>query len=642
MINSKKIQGYIDSDNISEGMKQEQRDTIGEQCIRGYDVDLNSRKDLDELNKKAMKLAKQTFETKSFPWPDAANVKYPLITVASIQFASRALPELIPDEKITNMKVLGEDPEDEKKARGDRVSQYMDWQLTEDMDGWLDAQDRMLHVLPIVGTCFKKVYYDSLKGKVVSQFLSYDDVVVNAKAVNLKTARRVSHRIYKYGNYAVEMVNAGYWLDEDIGDPPADEFNDDDAPHLFIEQHCWLDLDDDGYDEPYVVTIHHETSKVMRIVARYDSTSLMLKAGALVRIEPIQYFVKYPFIPNPDGMFYDIGFGSLLYPINESINSAINQLLDSGTLANTGGGFLARGVKIRSGEIKFKPGEWKKTDVMGGDLKKGVLPLPIREPSQTLFQLLGLLITAGRDISSVQEAMSGTKPGENVSAATVVALIEQGLKVFSGIYKRIFRALTEELKLIYRLDGVYLEDKVYVALLDMDVTKEDFNPKDLAIVPNADPSFSLDSQRAGKADALMKISGRKGLNEDNITAYYLKAIKVPANMMTPPDQRQDPPPTIDEKKLDLEWAKFNLEKAASRFEIMKMFAEMEEILAKGVKHIADAEAQEEGLQIEQYRLVLEDLGKRMEAAKGVQENDRQGRVQSVVGQPPNPGGNEGS
>lgn len=627
-MDTKKIEQFISSANIAADIKKDTLAEIGESVVTGYEIDLESRSGVDKINKEAVDLANQTYEKKNFPWPDAANIKYPLITVAAIQFASRAFPELVPDETIVNAKIIGRDEQGEKEERARRVGQYMDYQLTEEIGGWLDDTDRLFHVLPIVGTCFRKVYYDSLLGRVATEFLSYDDVVVNAKVKNLKEARRTSHRFYKYNNYALEMAAADLWLDQDLGNAPSED-SDEDAPHLFIEQHRWLDLDDDGYEEPYIVTVHKESSQVMRIVARYDADSLVLKAGKLVRINPIQYFVKYPFIPNPAGNFYDIGFGTLLYPINSSINTLINQLLDGGTLANTGGGFLGRGLRLTKGDVRFAPGEWKQTDIMASDLKAGIVPLPIREPSQVLFSLLGLLISAGRDISSVQEAMSGEKPGENVSAATVTALIEQGLKVFSGIYKRIYRSFTEELKLIYKLNAKFLNEKHYVDVLDEDVNKSDFDIKSCDIAPSADPLFTLEAQRVGKAEALMKISGRQGLDEDRITAQYLKAIKAPPDMLLPPDARPPERPDPDMEKIKLERDKFGLEVQTANLQRMKLFAEIEDLRARALSYIAKAEAEEEGAQLASYKAFVDDLGAKTQAMRT--EDARVSRVEERPG-----------
>jgi len=631
MTTEKKLEALMKNVNIANTLSPERLSEIGAKVTKDYDIDFESRSDIDKINKEAMKLAKQTYEEKSTPWPKAANIKYPLITVATIQFASRAFPELVPDEKIVNFKITGDDEDKIKEERSERVSMYMDYQLTEEIQGWMDGTDRMLHNLPITGTCFRKIYFDSLKGVVASKFLTYDDVVVNAKAEDLESARRISHRLYRYDNHKFEMIAKGLWKDTELG-TESDEDGDDDAPRLYIEQHRWLDLDGDGYEEPYIVTVHKSTSTVMRIVARYDADGVIYDDGKLVRIEPIQHFIKYPFIPNPDGGFYDIGFGTLLYPINISINTVINQLLDGGTLANTGGGFLARGVKLHGGEIKFAPGEWKKTDVMGQDLKSGIFPLPIQQPSQVLFQLLGLLISAGKDISSVQEAMAGQKPGENVSEGTVNALIEQGLKVFSGIYKRIYRSLRDEFKLIYRLNYKFAEDKKYFKVVDRKVSKEDFSNDGYDIQPAAEPIFSLETQRVGQAESLLKISGRQGLDEEGITAQYIKAIKAPAALMLPPEKRQKPPMDPKMEQIKLEYDKFDHEKKSSPLKDMKIFAEVEVLITQGIANIAKAEAAEEGIQLDQYKAFLEDIGNKME---GMKDEYEQRGVRGVEGKPNN-------
>lgn len=628
----KQLQDFINSKNIAESLDKDVLSKIGAKVVREYKIDIESRTDIDKINREAMKLAKQTYEKKTFPWPGAANIKYPLITVAAIQFASRSLPELVPDDKIVNFKITGDDADKSKEERSERVSAYMDFQLTEEIDGWLDSTDRLLHNLPIIGTSFKKVYYDGLHKKVASLFLTYDDFVVNIKAKNLKSARRKSHKIYKYENDVVERVNAGLWSDINLGVATGrDDNNDDgtdsnlegdDAPHLFIEQHRWIDLDNDGYEEPYIVTVHKNTRTVVRIIAGYDVDGVIMEDGKPVRIEQLQFFVKYPFIPNPDGGFYDIGFGTLLYPINRSINTVINQLLDGGTLANTGGGFLARGIQIGSGNVKFKPGEWKVTNTMGQDLKSGILPLPIKEPSQVLFSLLGLLISAGKDISSVQDAMSGQKPGENVSAATVTALIEQGLKVFSGIYKRIYRSMGEELDIIYMLNSKYLDDKKYFNVVDREINKDDFETKSFDLRPSADPQFSLDVQRVGKAESLLKISGRPGLDEDGITANYLKAIKAPDTLLIPKEERPEDPPNPDIIKLGMEQARLDIEERKSGLERMELFAKIEKLRAEAINYIAKAESEEAGQNLDEYKAFIDELGVQLDSERKKEETPK--------------------
>ena len=604
----KKIEKYIESENIATLLSEEKLAEIGSLVVEEFELDSLSRADLVEINKKAMDLAKQTPKKKSFPFPNAASVKLPMITVAAIQFASRAFPALVPDENIINVKIIGEDKDDKKLERGERVSKFMDYQLTEDISNWLDDTDRMLHTLPVTGTCFRKVYYDSMLEKAQAIFLTFDDVVVNIKAANLKTARRVTHIIKMFQNTVVEHQQASIWENVDLEDvvEQSDEEGQD-APHTILEQHRWLDLDEDGYQEPYIVTVHKDSRQVLRIVARFDDKSLKFKNGKLVRIEAIQYFVKYSFLPSIDGCFYDVGFGTLLYPINESANTAVNQLLDAGTIANAGGGFLGRGMRVKKGAMRFKPGEWKTLDIMGNEIKNSIVPLPVKEPSQVLFQLLGLLINSGKEISSVSDAMSGQKPGENVSAATVTTLIEQGLKVFSGIHKRIYRSMTEEFGLIGRINSVYLRNPQYIKVLDDIVDVEDFNTEDLDISLTAEPQFALEMQRAGRAESLMKISGRKGLDEDKVTKEYLKANDLPDDVLLPQDQRppEQPDPDMvraeaDKFKAETDRMKVEAELQSIDLERQKLIAEIEKLKADANLQDAKADAENETKEINSY------------------------------------------
>ena len=357
----------LNTTNIAEDLDEKRLIEIGEDCKKGYEADLTSRaaweKDLEEWTK----LAIQVKETKTFPWPNASNIKFPLLSTAAMQFSARAYPTLIPsDNKPVKVRVIGKDPQGLKASRAFRVGEHMSYQLTEEMPYWEEDMDRLLIILSIAGTCFKKTYYDSLDEVNESCLVLPKDLVVNYWTRQLEKADRVSQKIWMTKNKYMERVNAKLFLDVDLGKPKDEETvsdrktnrsfiaNDEDftTPYLFIEQHTWLDLDDDDYAEPYVVTFDYSTGKVLRIVARFDEDGIKTNdEGKLVKIEPIQYFTKYGFIPNPDGGFYDIGFGALLGPLNESANTVVNQLVDAGSLSNLQSGFIAIGV------VRLVPGD---------------------------------------------------------------------------------------------------------------------------------------------------------------------------------------------------------------------------------------------------------------------------------------------
>jgi chaperonin GroES len=622
MSNILKLFNYAAKPNIAKELSESDLNTIASDVWEGYEIDENSRTEWWKQNQEAMKLAKQIKEPKSFPWQNAANVKYPLITTAALQFNARAYPEIVQSHEIVKARVIGADPEGFKHERANRVSSHMSYQLSEEMEEWEEETDRLLIVLPILGMYYRKTYFCPIKKRNVSETHSPEYVVVHNKARNLETARRVSHRVYLYENDIYEAQQKGLWLNVDLGQPDdEEERNDDDGRFEFIEQHCFIDLDDDGYKEPYIATIHKQTKKIVRIKARYKSTGIEYgpKIGGtgtvIKRIEPVHYFTKFSFMPDPEGNYHDIGFGILLEPINEAVNTLTNELLDAGGLANAGGGFIAKGIRLKqsgqSGPIKFELGEWKVVETSIPDLRAGLMPLPVRDPSQVLYLLLGTLIDAGRDISSVKDVLTGEKPGENVSATTVLALVEQGLKVFSAIYKRIYRSLTKEFKKLFVLNAENLNPRQYFTVLDepMEILQSDYNQKDLDIKPVADPHIVSNAQKLALAQALMAVSGRPGVNEYELTKIYVDAIGhgYKNRMLYNEEkwaeiqqQQQQPDPEIVDKL-----ARLDMDKEMFPLEIEEKKAKIEQILATANKTEADTILSEMKALYEKVKPLLE-------------------------------------
>jgi chaperonin GroES len=509
----------IESVNIAEKLKEDELLQIGREARAGFDMDCasceNWHKSVDEWTK----LAKQTVEKKTFPWPGASNVKYPLLSTAAMQFAARAYPSLLPsDGRIVKSRVIGKDPDGSKTKTAEAVSIFMSYQLLHEMDGWEEEMDRLLIMLPICGTMFKKTYWDTIKEVNCSHIVLPTNLIVNYWAKSLRDAERISEVLEINQRVMKERQQSGLWLESvELGDPSLAEAlersnesspaqADSTTPYIFIEQHTYLDLDDDGYKEPYIVTFHKATSKVVRIVARYDDkTTYFTEDGDISKIEPIQYYTKFGFVPNPDGGFYDIGFGILLGPLNESVNTLINQLVDAGTLNNLQNGFIGKGLRLRMGETRFSPGEWKVVNSTGDDLKKQIVPMPSKEPSKVLFELMGALITSGKELASVAEIFVGKMPGQNTPATTTMASIEQGMKVFTAVYKRIYRSLSEEFAKLYRLNGLYLNPNTYVELVDTDVGPDDFKGETHRIMPGADPTAVSQTEKLMKAQGLMEM-----------------------------------------------------------------------------------------------------------------------------------------
>jgi chaperonin GroES len=406
------------------------------------------------------------------------------------------------------------------------------------------GEDKALLNVSIVGTNFKKSYYSSSKGHNVSELVLAKDLVLNYWSKSVEEAPRKTHRVPKFRNEVYENVMRGIWRDvlEESwyqGPPtprttPAQTQQDnrqglsrpqtDDATSLmFLEQHCDLDLDDDGYAEPYIVTFEETSQSVVRIVTRFDSEAAVERVaagasrGKIIKITPMEYFTKKTFIPSPDGGIYDIGFGVFLGPLNEAVNSLVNMLLDAGTMQTTGGGFLGRGAKIRGGVNTIAPFEWKRVDSTGDDLRKSIFPLPVNQPSDVLFQLLSLLINYASRVSGTTDITVGENPGQNTPAQTTQTMVEMGQKIYTAIFKRIWRASKEEFCKLYKLNGVFLPPG----------QRELFAGAGEDIAPVADPNITSESMRLQQAMTLKASAAQTpGYNRDEVEKRFLRALRI--------------------------------------------------------------------------------------------------------------------
>lgn len=554
--------------NLADKYDEDLLTKIGEQCRTGFELDLQSRSDWEVDLKKWVELAKQIREEKSYPWPGASNVKYPLLSTAAMQFAARSYPSLLPSNgQIVKSEVIGKDPTAEKLETANRVSMYMSYQLMHEMDGWEEDMDKMLMMLPIVGTVFKKTFYDKSKDQIASNLVLPQNLVVNYWTKSLNECERVSEIIRLSPRLVKERQNQKIFCELDLGSPllPTNEPQnngmvvDETTPYELIEQHTFLDLDDSGYPLPYIVTFERNTGKILRLAARFlpDDVELDDKQN-IIKVKPLQMYTKFGFVPNPDGGFYDIGFGVLLGPLNESVNTLINQLVDSGSLNNLQSGFIGKGLRLRMGDQTFSPGEWKNVNATGDDLRKQIVPLPSKEPSKVLFELMGALITSGKELASVAEIFVGKMPGQNTPATTTMASIEQGMKVFTAVYKRLFRSLTEEFKKVFALNHLYLDPQKYISVIDTQIGPEDFDSDAYDICPAADPTAVSQTEKLLKAQGLVEMLQTFGpmMNPVEVLSRVLEAQEQPNWQRVIAQQvlatGQVPPPPPDPKLLAIQ------------------------------------------------------------------------------------------
>ena len=550
---SKKLrlgQEAIDSPNLCSRFSDEDLTKIGACVVDGYKLDKQSRAKWEKRNEAGMDLALQIQKAKNFPWPGCSNVAFPLVTIAAMQFHARAYPTIIQGTDLVKCRVVGYDPTGEVHNRADRISIHMSWQVTEEDRGWEEQHDTGLLNEAIVGCNFYKTYYNASEGHNVSELVLAKDFVINYYAKSCETAGRKTQLIPLFRNDVYEKVRRGTYrnvleetwfvslpqlaqrdqqrVEQDNRQgviPPS--VADETTPFIGLEQHVNLDLDDDGYAEPYIVTVEKENQAVLRIVCGFDREEDIERTsdGKIIKIRAMQYYTKYGFIPSPDGGLYDVGFGVLLGPLNESVNTAINQIFDAGTWSATAGGFLGRGAKIRGGVHSFSPYEWKRVDAQGDDLRKNILPLEVREPSAVLFNLLSLLINYTNRISGATDMMVGENPGQNTPAETSRTMVEMGQKIYNSIFKRVWRSMKEEFKKLYVLNAIYLPDISPFGPTGQKALREDYlgNPDDVA--PAADPNLSSETERLNQATALKSAAmATPGYDPAKVEKLYLRAI----------------------------------------------------------------------------------------------------------------------
>lgn len=555
---------YEDGKKLLTG--KELLDEMGRVVVEEFKIDLESRKQWDENTADNFKLFSSFMETKTVPWENCSNVSLPLLATACLQFHARAYDALLPAKKAVQIVNTG----DEDADRAMRVGKYMNFQVYHDMPGFEEGMDKTLLQLPLFGCVVRKTFYDIDLAKVVSYHVPISDFVVNYGARSLADAQRTSHVFYPYKNDIMKKVLSGAYSEnakdlswdstyQTVGLPDSSlktmvdkstgifDARIKKLPRIFIEQHRLWDINGDGIEEPVVITVDLIDEKVVRITER----SYFDEMG---KVQTIEHFTKYSFIPNPEG-FYDLGFGTLIRGLNEAANTIVNEVIDAGSLANLQGGFIAKRSGLRKGDVKLKMGVFQEVDMHLEDLSKAIYKFDFRGPNQTLYAVLGLLYEYSKLVSSISETMTGQLPASDTPASSVLALIEEGRKVFSSIHKRIHRGFKEELKKIYRLNGIYLNEKIYFKTLgdnnvpqgDAVVTgRSDFKGT-LDVIPVSDPNITSTAEKVMKAEQALKnvveFDSQNGAAIYEARKRYLEALEVPDvdKLLQPPPEPPDLP-----------------------------------------------------------------------------------------------------
>jgi hypothetical protein len=669
----KKLKKYSQMVNLVDELTDEQKYEIQHKAINGYEDDLNSMSEWLSDVKKVEELASLTAGKKNVPLPNSANVKLPIITKACYEFAARVVPEILKDDQVVKTKVLGIKPTEAQKLAAIRTSDFMNWQLLLKNSEWADQLDMLMLRLALVGFICKKTYYDPVRKQIKSEICQPDELIINAKTKSLVDAKRITHKMCWRLNTLVENSNKSedgvtVFCKEAVeriqklkNDDPLD------SDILGIEQCMYLDLDEDGYLEPYIATIATESQELLRLVAQYSETDIYAdeeKVDQVCYINKEEVYEDFHFLKNPKGCFQSVGFGILLLHLTESANSTINQLLDAGQLANMKGGFMdARMNTVKKGPTNHRPGEFQliKTST-GMTLKDGILPIDFGEPSQVLYNLLSLLIDVCRDLTSSAEINNGTQSSENAKTGATLALQEEGRKAATLINKSVYRSLGKELNHRFRLNNQYLTNQEYRNIINDTLAnvKNDFNLETFDVMPTADPNLASSQQKMAEVGLLQQVGALPGVNLEKITSLIIDRINIPGikDVLYTPEEKQSAPPSPEVLKLqaDMEEAgqKLNIEGARLEIEKQKVFiqaqlaeAQILQYKANAMALLAKAGSEEQKMQLQeltsQLDIIQRGIDQEMETAKMVQEQDqiakqqeheKQMQMMQQQGQPP--------
>ena len=606
------------SKNLAEDLDEDVLQKLSTFCKEGFDNDFKSRTEWTQHIKAWQDLALQVVTEKSYPWPGAANVKYPLLSTACMQFAARAYPSLVPSNgEIVKATVIGRDPQGTKGQKAERVSTYISYQCMRELTYWEEEMDKLLIMLPVTGCLFKKTYFNKQNDVIDSKLIMPLNLVVNYWTKRIEEAERVSEILEMSPRVLKEKQLQEIYLDVDLGPAPTPAQYDEDGnvvsdeqttPYEIIEQHTYYDLDDDGYAEPVIVTFERHSGKILRVAIRYYQEDVKRNAkDKITQITPICMYTKYGFVPSFDGGFYDVGFGKLLGPLNESVNTLINQLLDSGTQYNLNAGFIGKSLRVRAGDTAFIPGEWKPVNGVGDDLRKQIVPLPAKEPSGVLKELLQFLVTAGKELASVAEIFTGKMPGQNTPATTTMASVEQGMKVFTAVYKRIYRSLGEEFSKFFCLNSKYLDPNKYVAVLDTTIDPSDFDEESVDVFPGADPTATSQNEKMMKVQGLMEFMQMLPglLDPIQVAIRWMEATEQPNYQQLFTQQVQQtgqlPPPPPDPKVQALQM-KAQIDQQKAQMDIAQKQQEMElDSRDRQMQMMMKAQEHAQDMQFEQQR-----------------------------------------
>ena len=500
--------------NLAEFMSDDDMNVIANELIGKFDEDKSSRKDWEETYTKGLDLLGFKYEERSQPFQGASGVTHPVLAEAVTQFQAQAYRELLPAGGPVRTQIVGKENL-LKQQQAERVSDFMNYQIMHVMEEYDPELDQMLFHLPLAGSAFKKVYFDNNLGRAVSKFVPADDIVVPYTATDLQTSERVTHVIRRSENEIKKMQVTGMYRDvslqisteedrvlnkeREISGVEKSDYADD--MYTLLEIHCNLDLpgfeDQSGVKLPYIVTVDEGSGRVLSIYRNYRENDPLYRKD--------QYFVHFKFLPGLG--FYGFGLVHMLGGLSRTATAALRQLIDAGTLSNLPAGFKARGLRIRDDDNPLQPGEFRDVDAPSGDLRAGLLPLPYKEPSQTLYALLGFVVQTATRFATVADQKIGENLGANAPVGTTMAMMERGTKVMSAIHKRLHYGQKVEFTLLAQIFAEFLPT-MYPYEVEggpPQIKQQDFDGK-VDVLPVSDPNIFSVSQRVVLAQTQLQLA----------------------------------------------------------------------------------------------------------------------------------------
>ena len=526
-------QGQNHYDNLAEHLPEDVLGRLGSELYQNYQDYKNSRKDWERSYREGLDLLGFKYENRTEPFSGASGATHPVLAEAVTQFQALAYKELLPADGPVRTQILGL-PTPEKTQQANRVKDFMNYQLMDQMKEYEPEFDQMLFYLPLAGSSFKKVYYDEVEQRAVSKFVPADDLIVPYSATSLDDAESIIHVVKVSENDLRKQQVAGFYRDIELKPGIANESEVEKKERqlegqtrgreedIFNLLECHVNLDLEGYEDidpqtgeptgirlPYVVTLEENSREVLSIRRNYEVGD--------PKKSKIQYFVHFKFLPGLG--FYGFGLIHMIGGLSRTATSALRQLLDAGTLSNLPAGFKQRGIRIRDDAQSIQPGEFRDVDAPGGNIRDAFMMLPFKEPSQTLLQLMGVVVTAGQRFASIADLQVGDG-NQQAAVGTTVALLERGSRTMSAIHKRIYAALKNEFKMLARVFKLYLPQEYPYDVVGGQrmIKQQDFDDR-VDILPVADPNIFSQTQRISLAQTELQLATSNPMLHNQYEVY---------------------------------------------------------------------------------------------------------------------------